>query len=198
MSIIQKLLGLKSSQDYDQAISGLKQEIEAADAKISELDDKIKAAAFDVGEDEMKRLKTEQQTLDDYISTLTELLDEAERRRNEAIRREEGESLEKRMKAAAKDRRELVREYALLHETAKTMAECLRRCEQLTLSIKDANAAASTARRAELKVLPPHWVLSRMQNVSYPDPTSQFALPDGYLKQREDLLLLPKLTALDL
>lgn len=152
MGIIDKLFGLKKSEDFEAALGELRAALQKAQIKASTLKSQARSAPFDASADALTDIRKQIRDGQDEIETLEGLIEEAARRQEAAELAEQAAAVQASISAAKADRTRVRAEFVAFDAGINALSESIDRIASLERSINQANQKARDAGMPDLAI----------------------------------------------
>ncbi len=167
-NVLSNLKKLKSSADFDTAITDLEAELSEATADVDELESQREDLIFSGGN--LAKLEADIAAAEGKAKTLTIAMEGAKRRRDEAAEAERMAELEKVADGGQKLKTKLNAELIEFHKLASALAIHAGEITKLREDIASANKTTFRAGRGDLKVKDPVYDLGKRLERRVHDP----------------------------
>ena len=182
-NILARLPGLKSSADFDAAITDLETEHASALAAVGELEAGREAAIFDGGN--LAALEADISAAEGRAKTLAVALEGARKRRETAIEAERMAELEATAAAARKLNTKLRARLIDFGKVAEELAGHAETIKGLCVEITAINTRVRTCGRADLAVPDPFRALAAVVERQVADPVTGLVIPEFWPRRMD-------------
>lgn len=156
MSILDKLFGLKRSDELAGALPQLQAEIAAVEQRLSGMKTSLRSAPFESSSDEVTKLRRKVRDTEDELETLRGVYEEAKRRQQAAAAAELEQTVRTTMAQARNERRRLLATYAEFDRHLEALRDCQERAASALVELVRTNAAAAAAGLPQLQIRLPN------------------------------------------